>query len=105
MASKEEYYTGLLADLHDPKDLERRYGGHEVPSTEEHPKVDLRKYIARVYKQEKLSSCMSCVICDCYASMRNKESEEMNLATVDFDYSRLFLYYHSRRECDNTAEN
>ena len=105
MASEEEYYTGLLADLHDPKDLERRYGDHEIPSTEKDPTVDLRKHVARVYKQEKLSSCTSCVICACYVLMRNKESEEMNLATVAFDYSRLFLYYNSRKERDNTAKN
>ena len=99
-----EHYTGLLRDIPDHRDYTKRYGGHEIPSTDE-PVIDLRKYVGHVYKQGKLSSCTSNVVCAGFSIVVNKEAEKNNQTYYDSDYSRLFLYYVARLDDESTDKN
>ena len=97
-----EYRTGLKRGSPDPRDLIRKYGGHEIPSTDMHPMVDLRKYIDRVYHQGQLDSCSACIVCAAYALELKREAARTKGSYSYFDSSRLFLFYNSR-EFDGTT--
>ena len=97
------YRTGLKPDRHDPKDFERVYGAPDIPASDEHPIIDLRKYIHQVYEQGNLGTCAACAICAAYELLLKKEAEPMDYSYYHFDSSRLFLYYNSREYEGNTG--
>lgn len=88
-------YTGLEPDSHDPRDFVRVYGAPDIPSTDEHPKVDLRKYINRVYDQGDIKCCSANVLCSAY-ELELKIQAETDTSCGHFDSSRLFVYFNSR---------
>ena len=98
-----QYYTGLKHDKHDPRDFEKVYGAPQIPSADEHPIVDLRKYVRQVYHQGKMNSCGANVICSAYELELNKQAEDAGLPYYDFDSSRLFVYYNARTYEDITG--
>ena len=91
-----DYRTGLIRDLPDERDLVRVYGSEDIPSSDEHPIVDLRKYVRKVYHQGNLGCCTANVICAAYELELKKEAEPHGYHYYHFDPSRLFLYYNSR---------
>ena len=91
----EEFYTGLKRDSPDPRDLTRMYGGHEIPSSEEHPKIDLRRYIHHVYNQGRLQSCTANVLCAAYTVGLNVQAARTKGSSLYFDPSRLFVFFNS----------
>ena len=98
-------YTGLKRDTSDPRDLIRKYGGREIPSKDDHPMIDHREYINKVYDQGTLGSCTANVVCAAYELILNKQAEEMNLTHYNFDSSRLFVYYNSRDYLGDTGDD
>ena len=89
--------TGLLRDSPDHRDFIRRYGEDEIPSTDDHPVVDLRKYVIHVFEQFDLDSCTPNVVCAAYELLLQKQARELNHVHYDFDTSRLFVYYNARK--------
>ena len=92
-----QYYTGLKLDKHDHRDFEKVYGAPHISSADEHPVVDLRKYVRQVYAQGKMNSCGANVICSAYELELNKQAEEAGLPYYNFHCSRLFVYFNARR--------
>ena len=91
------YYTGLKRDELDLRDIEKVYGAPHIPSTDDHPVVDLRKYVNHVFTQGKMNSCGANVICAAYELELNKQAEDAGLPYYNFHSSRLFVYYNARR--------
>ena len=100
-----KWYTGLKHDHHDPRDLIRVYGTSQIPSADDHPVVDLRKYVNHVYTQGNVNSCGANVVCAAYDLLREKKAKMMNFAYYHFDASRLFVYYNSRKYDGSTEED
>ena len=100
-----KYYTGLRRDSPDPRDLIKQYGAHEIPSTDKHPMVDLRKYINQVYDQGNLNSCTANVLCAAYALELKRQAARTKSSYSYFDTSRLFLFYTSRAYVGHTEDN
>ena len=98
-----EYRYATKPDKPDPRDVIKVYGAPDIPSTEDHPVVDLRKYVTQVYTQGLLGSCAACTVCAAYKLERARQSIEKGYAHYQAeDVSRLFLYYNSR-EYDNST--
>ena len=91
-----QYYTGLKPDRPDPRDFERVYGTGEIPPTDTHLVVDLRKYIKQVFTQGNMNSCAANVVCAAYELLLEKQAENADFAYYHFYSSRLFVYYNSR---------
>ena len=99
-----EYYTGLKRDSPDDRDVQREYGSEEVPSIDEHPIVDLRRYVDNVYTQGKIGSCSANVICAAFKVQLRKQTEMVHSSPYYYiERSRLFVYYNSR-EYDKTVD-
>ena len=96
--------TGGKRDTPDARDVSKNYEQHQIPSVDEHPVVDLRQYILKIYDQDTLESCTSCVLCGAYGLELKKQSEGSKVFHY-FDCSRLFLYYNSRKFDDDTDNN
>ena len=105
MATRLKHYAGLMRDSHDPKDLIKQYNVQDVPSPDEQPLVDLRKYIDHVYDQGKLGSTTANAVCAAYKLLLKKQAETTNSSFDNVEYSRLFLYYNSRCFVGNTGED
>ena len=90
------HHTGFKRDRSDHRDIVRVYGAGEIPSTDDHPMIDLRKYVSRVYEQNGLGCCAATVICSAYQLELNRQAEKNGHAFYNYDSSRLFLYYNSR---------
>ena len=93
-------YFGCKPDPIDHRDQRKVYGPGMVPSSLQHPTVDLRQYVTGIYNQGQLNSCTANAVCSAYKLDLKKESmtpgSEMYAAAPLFDPSRLFLYYNSR---------
>ena len=100
-----EYYTGLKRGSPDPRDLIRRYGGHEIPLTDKHPMVDLRRYIDQVYDQGHLSSCSANILCAAYALELRRQAARTKSSYSYYDPSRLFLFYNTREYVGHPEKN
>ena len=94
--SRLRHRTGLIRDTPDRRDFIRRYGDDEIPSTEEHPVVDLRGDIVQVFNQDLLDCCVASVLCSAYELLVQKQAHELNHIHYDFKASRLFVYYNAR---------
>ena len=98
-------YYGCKRDTHDHRDLKKVYMYDMVPSSLQHPNVDLRRYVHHVYDQGNLGSCTANAVCAAYGFDLKKQSQAPHtLAAVlshrnysYFDSSRLFLYYNTRK--------
>ena len=97
--------TGLLRDSPDHRDFIRTYSEEEIPSTDDHPVVDLRGDVVRVYQQGQLASCTANVACAAYELLVQKQASELNHTYYDFSASRLFVYYNSRKITSTTTRN
>ena len=95
--------TGLKRDSHDDRDAERVYGDDLIPSSDEYPVVDLRKYIHQIYEQGNLGSCSANAVCAAYKLELSRQAEVSKNFYLYIDRSRLFVYYNSR-EYDNTTD-
>ena len=91
------YYTGLKRDEPDLRDFEKVYGAPQIPSTDEHPVVDLRKYVHHIFTQGNINSCGANVICAAYELELNKQAAAISNTYYNFESSRLFVYYNARR--------
>ena len=101
-----QYYTGLKRDSHDHRDVVRVYGIEDIPSTEQHPVVDLRRYVDNVYSQGQLGSCGANVICSAYKLELRRQAEMVDSrAYYHVERSRLFLYYNSRTYDNSTDKD
>ena len=101
--SQPQYYTGLKLDLPDDRDFEKVYGAPQIPSADKHPVVDLRKYVRQVYSQGQMYSCTANIICAAYELELNKQAEDAGLLFINFDPSRLFVYYNARKYQSETG--
>ena len=97
--------TGAIRDPHDQRDFKRRYGDDEIPSTDDHPVVDLRKYIVHVFNQGDLANCSANVVCSAYELLLQKKARELNHIYYDFSTSRLFAYYNARDLTSTTDQD
>ena len=105
MARREKYYTGGKRDDPDHRDFKRRYGAPHIPSTEKHPRVDLRKYVDYVYDQGKLNNCTANALCAAFKMELNRQAELMNQSHCNFHPSRLFVYYNARAYTSDTGRD
>ena len=97
--------TGAILDRPDDTADIRRYGEDEIPSTDDHPVVDLRGYVTHVYEQGDLGSCTTNAVCTAYGLLLQKQAREMNHVFYDFSPSRLFVYYNARAVTNKTDED
>ena len=90
------HHSGFKRDPPDSRDLSKVYGTSEIPSTDDHPVADLRKYINQIYIQGTLGSCTACVVCAAYKLELSRQAEEKNRTYYYQDVSCLFVYYNAR---------
>ena len=105
MANFKRRHTGGKRDCLDVRDFERKYGGHEIPSPDEHPEVDLRIYVDQVYNQGELNSCTCNAICAAFSIVLMKQALMKNMLYIDFKPSRLFVYYNSLKYEGKNRDN
>lgn len=98
-------HYGGKRDRPDGRDEIKEYPLHQVPSTDQHPSVDLRKYIDHIYDQGQLDSCTANVLCAAYGLELKRNSLGSKTMYHYFDASRLFLYYNSRMYDQTTDDN
>ena len=91
-----QHGTGFKPDSLDDRDIVRVYGAEQIPSTDHHPVVDLRKYIHQIYDQGKLGSCTANAVCAAYKLELSRQAEVSKRNFYYVDRSRLFVYYNSR---------
>lgn len=96
---------GAKRDKHDARDMKRTYGLSNIPSTDHHPTIDLRKYVDYIYVQGDLNSCTANALCAAYRIDLKKQIETYGDKYYYFEPSRLFLYYNSRKREYTTASN
>ena len=97
--------TGAIRDYRDHQDFIRRYGEEELPSTADHPVVDLREYVVHIFEQDDLGSCTANVICAAYEFIVQKQARKLNYYHYNFNASRLFVYYNTRKLTSTTEED
>ena len=90
------YSTGGRRDAPDSRDYKRVYGDDMIPSRDTHPKVDLRKYVDRVYNQGSLGSCTANALCSAFSLEWKRQAKEDGVRHTPFNPSRLFVFYNSR---------
>lgn len=89
---------GAKRDQHDARDFAKDYGLSSVPSAQHHPTVDLRKYVDYIYSQGSLNSCTANALCAAYRIDLKKQIETYRAGKYhNFEPSRLFLFYNSRK--------
>ena len=99
------YSTGGRRDAADSRDFTRIYGDDKIPSKDKDPKVDLRKYVDRIYDQGELTSCSSNALCSAFSLEWKRQAKEDGVKHVPFNPSRLFVFYNSRVcEGDTSAD-
>ena len=98
------YHNGFKRDPPDSRDVSKVYGTPEIPSTDDHPVVDLLKYVNQIYSQGTLGSCTSCAVCAAYKLELRRQAEETNHTYYHHDVSRLFVYYNAR-DIDDTTDS
>ena len=81
-------YYGARRDRPDPRDFKVRFQPEEIPSDET---ADLCEYVDHVYNQGQLGSCTANAVCAAYLIDLHKQKLK------NFDPSRLFLYYNTRK--------
>lgn len=89
-------YFGCKPDPIDYRDRKKVYG--MVPSSLQHPTVDLRPYVTGIYDQGQLNSCTANAVCAAYKLDLKKEAALLPQAAALLDPSRLFLYYNTREK-------
>ena len=73
-----------------PKGAKRFAASHAAPKLP--PKVDLRSVLTAVEQQGSLSSCVANAVAGAYEYLVKRHREDL-----DYDVSRLFVYYNARR--------
>ena len=103
--SRLKYRTGAVRDRPDHRDHIRKYGDDDIPSTDDHPVVDLREYVGHVFDQGRLGSCGASSVCAAFEFLLQKVARELNHIYYDFDASRLFAFYNGRKLTSTTDED
>ena len=103
--SRLRHRTGAVRDRPDHRDLIRKYGDDDIPSTDDHPVVDLREYVGQVFHQNQLNSCGTSCICAAFELLLQNVARELNHIHYDFDSSRLFAFYNGRKLTSTTDED
>ena len=83
-------YYGARRDRPDRRDFKIRFQPEEIPSDEDET-ADLCEYVDHVYNQGQLGSCTANAVCAAYLIDLHKQKLK------NFDPSRLFLYYNTRK--------
>ena len=91
------HHSGFKRDPPDSRDVSKVYGTSEIPSINDHPVVDLRKYVGQIYFQGSLGSCTACTVCAAYKLELSRQAVEKNHTYYHQDVSRLFVYYNARK--------
>ena len=89
-------YYGARRDRPDRRDFKVRFQHEEIPTDET---VDLCEYVDHVYNQGHLESCTANAVCAAY--MIDLQKQKLN----NFDPSRLFLYYNTRKAEGTQGKN
>jgi len=87
-------YYGAKRDSPDGRDFKVQFS--HVPTDS---KVDLSKYVRSAYNQLHLKSCTANAVCAAYCIDLKRQE------LPDFNPSRLFLYYNTRKRENNVDEN
>lgn len=102
--STSRHYGGVR-DPPDHRDHRLKYGLQHIPSTVDHPSVDLRNYIDHVYDQGDLESCTANALCAAYGLDLKKQAKSVDRHYHYFNSSRLFVYYNSRKYSYQVTED
>ena len=89
-------YYGCKRDTHDHRDLKKVYD--MVPSSLQHPNVDLRGYVHHVYDQGNLGSCTANAVCAAYGFDLKKQSQALVLGHRKYSYFCLLYTSPSPRD-------
>lgn len=98
------YKQGPQIDSHDPRDY-MLYSPFMMPQAEKQPVADLRKYVMRIYQQEKSDSCTANALCSAFGLILKKQELTLGQGFVYFNPSRLFLYYNTRKYAKSQDED